>query len=337
MSINSLISVIMPVYNAEKYLRESIESILNQTYKNFEFIIINDGSTDYSLKIINEYYKKDCRIKIISRENKGLVYSLNEGISIAKGEYIARMDGDDVCNLDRLEKQIKYMKFNPNVDILGSYVEIMADKEVSYRTINIAYEGFNVPINKNNIKNYLFLHCTICHPSSMMKKVFLEEINFYSNRYKTSEDYDLWMRALKRGYNIDNIKEPLLKYRLHKESKSQVESKSNVVLIDYTNIRLDYIEELLQNKSTYAIWGASKGGEFVKDIIAKRFPNLKLKYYIDKYKIGNLKEIDIKKPNILINTEIDYIFIATTPGRIEARKYLLDFGYKEIEEFMTLL
>ncbi len=96
----------MPVYNAEKYLRESIESILNQTYKNFEFIIINDGSTDYSLKIINEYYKKDCRIKIISRENKGLVYSLNEGISIAKGEYIARMDGDDVCNLDRLENKL---------------------------------------------------------------------------------------------------------------------------------------------------------------------------------------------------------------------------------------
>ncbi|AVQ44402.1 TPA: glycosyltransferase family 2 protein [Clostridium sporogenes] len=337
MSINSLISVIMPVYNAEKYLKESIESILNQTYKNFEFIIINDGSTDDSLRIINEYYKKDFRIKIISRENKGLVYSLNEGISIAEGEYIARMDGDDICELQRLEKQIEYMKSNPNIDILGSYINVLSDKGVSSSTINIAYKGFNVPINKNNIKNYLFLHCTICHPSSMMKKAFLEEINFYSNRYKTSEDYDLWMRALKRGYNIDNIKEPLLKYRLHSESKSQVESKSNLVLEDYTNIRLDFIEEVLQNKSTYAIWGASKGGEFTKDIIAKRFPNLKLKYYIDKYKTGNLKEISIKEPNILINTEIDYIFIATTPGRIEARKYLLDVGYNEIEEFMILL
>ena len=100
--MSELISVILPVYNGEKYLKESIESILNQTYTNFEFIIIDDGSKDSSLEIIKEYEKEDERIIVISRENKGLVASLNEGIATAKGKYIARMDADDVSLSERL-------------------------------------------------------------------------------------------------------------------------------------------------------------------------------------------------------------------------------------------
>ena len=116
----------MSVYNGEKYLAEAIKSILNQTYKNFEFIIVNDGSKDNSVEIIKNYMKKDNRIVLIDRENKGLPYSLNEGISIAKGQYIARMDADDISLSNRFEKQIKYMEEN-KIDVCGSYIKLFGD------------------------------------------------------------------------------------------------------------------------------------------------------------------------------------------------------------------
>ena len=110
MDNNILVSVILPVYNAQKYLEEAIESIINQTYTNFEFIIIDDGSGDNSLNIINKYQKQDSRILVITRENKGLVYTLNEGINQAKGKYIARMDADDISLSNRFEKQIELLE-----------------------------------------------------------------------------------------------------------------------------------------------------------------------------------------------------------------------------------
>jgi len=114
------VSIVMSVYNAQKYLDEAIESILNQTYSNFEFIIINDGSTDKSLEIIENYAKKDSRIIVINRENKGLIYSLNEGIRKANGKYIARMDADDISLPQRLEKQVEFMEKNKNIGICGT-------------------------------------------------------------------------------------------------------------------------------------------------------------------------------------------------------------------------
>ncbi|WP_244834814.1 glycosyltransferase family 2 protein [Clostridium sp. BJN0001] len=110
--MNFKVSVIMPVFNAEKYLEESIKSVLNQTYKNFEFIIINDGSTDSSLSIINKFKSMDNRIRVIDQKNNGIVYSLNKGISTAKGKYIARMDADDISLPNRIKNQVKYMETN---------------------------------------------------------------------------------------------------------------------------------------------------------------------------------------------------------------------------------
>ena len=125
-----MISVIMPVFNEEKYLERAILSVLYQTFSDFEFIIINDGSQDDTLKIAQEFQKKDKRIKIINHaQNKGLVNSLNDGISIAKGEYIARMDGDDICVFNRFEKQIIFLKNNPEVKLVGSFIDIIDSED----------------------------------------------------------------------------------------------------------------------------------------------------------------------------------------------------------------
>ena len=122
-----LISVVMSVFNTEMYLNKSIESILKQSYKNFEFIIIDDGSTDSSLSIILNYMKKDKRMVLISRENKGLPYSLNEGIDKSIGKYIARMDADDISLSTRLAEQIEFMEKNNEIGIVGTWIEIFGN------------------------------------------------------------------------------------------------------------------------------------------------------------------------------------------------------------------
>lgn len=142
------VSVVMPVYNSEKYLKESIESILNQSYSDLEFIIINDGSTDNSFKIIKEYAKLDKRINVISRENKGIVYSLNEAIRLAKGEYIARMDADDISAPKRIEKQISFLKSHRDIDILGTQVKVVGNisndiKEKNENKLNIEFDIYD--------------------------------------------------------------------------------------------------------------------------------------------------------------------------------------------------
>jgi glycosyltransferase involved in cell wall biosynthesis len=210
------ISVIMSVYNGEKYLSLAVESILNQSYSDFEFIIINDGSTDTSLDILNKFKEKDKRIKIISRENKGLIYSLNEGINLAQGEYIVRMDADDISDSQRLEKQLKYIKDN-DLDICGSYADVI--NNLGEKVGEMKY-----PPLGNKIKFFILLHNTFIHPSVIFKKSIFEKAGGYKKSFKHIEDYELWTRLVFK-YKAGNIPELLLKYRIH---DGQITKKNNL-------------------------------------------------------------------------------------------------------------
>ena len=196
------ISVLMPAYNSEKYIAEAIESILNQTYADFEFIIINDGSTDNTSKIVQEYAKKDTRIKFVNHtKNKGLVGVLNEGISLCSGEYIARMDSDDISLPLRFEKQIMYMDTNPECGVLGTYFKIFGD-------IN---QDIQKPIN---VKTFDILSgAFVAHPTVMMRKSVIDKYGFrYDPNYKHAEDLELWSRMV-FVTEIHNLPEILLNYR----------------------------------------------------------------------------------------------------------------------------
>jgi len=218
------ISVVMSVYNGEKYLDEAIESILNQTYTNFEFIIINDGSKDRSLEIIEYYKNKDERIVIISRENKGLIVSLNEGIEKAKGKYIARMDADDICFSTRFEEQLKYMKEN-KLDLCGSWVQPFDKK--------IVHNLWTYPEHHSDIVFRSFFISSFAHPSVMIKKNIFSKLK-YEN--EVAEDYKLWCDIMLSGAIVGNIQKVLLKYRLHEnqitltKSKELRESSNNISL-----------------------------------------------------------------------------------------------------------
>lgn len=214
-----MISVVMPVYNAQKYLEEAIKSILNQTYKDFEFIIINDGSTDKSLDIIEKYKNKDGRIVLISRENMGLVHTLNEGINVAKGKYIARMDADDISLSQRFEKQVDFLE-ERDLDICGSHY-LSVDE---YNNIN----GLNLtPLSHKLCFLSLASKVPFAHPSVLIRKSFLKDYNllYGQSEFNIAEDFDLWMRMYQKGAKFGNVNEILFYYRVLNTSLSKLNNK----------------------------------------------------------------------------------------------------------------
>lgn len=331
----SMISVIMSVYNSEKYLKESIESILTQTYKNFEFIIIDDGSTDNSLNVISQYKKEDNRIKVITRENRGLVYSLNEGIALAKGEYIARMDGDDISINYRLEKQLSFLEENEDISILGSSIYVFGNRDIEQ--MGKSEKWFEQKLAQQDLEK-IFLHaCAIPHPTIMMRKSIFNVLKGYKDDFKTAEDYDLWLRAIKNGLKIAKLDDKLLRYRVHDTSKTSKE-ESNFFMLEFViKAKLNYLNSTLENKRNYIIWGASNGGNKTYEIIKQKYSRSNLVAWVDKFKKGRFNNINIIKPEEVNSLNFDYIFIATTPGKTEAENYLENLGYKFKEDYCYII
>ena len=217
MSPNPKITVLMPVYNCELYIKEAVDSILNQTFSDFEFIIIDDASTDATVSIIRSY--NDSRIYLVEKTfNTGLTNSLNHGLSIAKGEYIARMDGDDVSLPERFLQQVAFLDKNLDVVVCGGYFKIIGMDKI-----------ITVPENHEDIKLAMLKDCAIAHPTVMMRKETLKQHSLmYDITKEPAEDYDLWTRLLSIG-KLHNLQKVLLNYRVH---NSQVSQKRNVQQIN---------------------------------------------------------------------------------------------------------
>jgi len=211
LSLNGMpkITVLMPVYNCELYIKESIDSILNQTFTDFEFLIIDDASTDQTIALIKTY--TDARIKLIVKPvNNGLTNSLNQGLKLAKGDYIARMDGDDISLPERFAKQVAFLETNLDTILCGTWFSIIGSGDVA-----------KVPENQDEIKVALLKGNCIAHPSVMMRKQVLEELPIaYDAEKESAEDFDLWVRLIALG-KLHNLQEVLLKYRVHDAQVSQ--------------------------------------------------------------------------------------------------------------------
>lgn len=206
-----MVTVLMSVYNGEKFLKEAIESILNQTFTDFEFLIINDGSTDKSVEIIESY--KDSRIRLINNEkNLKLIASLNKGVSLARGKYIARMDCDDVSMPERLEKEVNFLESNTDHGLVGTYYTVIDGEGKEQR--NVSY-----PSSNDLIKLFLSLNCPLAHGSIMGRAELFKQNQYGSKESYAVEDYELWTRMAKET-KIHNIPEYLFKYRIYGESFS---------------------------------------------------------------------------------------------------------------------
>lgn len=233
---NPKISVIMPVYNASEYLPEAIESILNQTYSNFEFIILNDNSTDNSLTIIEKYHVIDKRIQLINKtKNVGPATLRNEGIDVAKGEYIALMDADDISELTRFEKQIAVFNNNCDIDLCATnYTKFCENKNEEY------VKHFE---NHPEIKYNFLFGCYIANPTIMMKKKILDGYRYNSSFFPV-DDYELLSRLI-LNFTFYNIQESLLKYRWHENNISQTKKVNIDNLTD--RIKLNQWKKIDEN------------------------------------------------------------------------------------------
>ncbi|MCC3155280.1 glycosyltransferase [Hymenobacter sp. BT770] len=279
MGNNPFVTVIMPVFNSELYIEEAINSIINQSYKNFEFLIFDDGSTDNSLALIKKY--KDKRLTVFHHSvNTGYVRHLNEGLKLAKGDFIARMDADDIAKPDRLQKQLSYLITNPDVGVCGSQVELFGDR----------LDKMMVPKDHESIRIALMSYCPIWHPTVMIRKSLMAENNSnYNTAFLYAEDYDLWTQLINRT-RFHNLDEMLLKYRIHNQQvsstkKSIQRKESGLIIYNYLQglgfnlgiLTPDFVGCL----SIYADESDSvdKYSNFIKMARLICFQNLKLKVF----------------------------------------------------------
>ncbi|PEL82492.1 glycosyltransferase family 2 protein [Bacillus wiedmannii] len=214
------VTVLMPVYNGEEYLQDAIDSILNQTFNDFELLIINDGSIDGSLDIVNSY--QDPRIKLVNNEsNLKLIKTLNKGLRLASGKYIARMDSDDTCHPRRLEIQVGMLDRNPEIAVCGTGMKVIGKK----------YARPFLVKGEKTIKNYLAVKNCMAHPSIMMRKDIIEKYNyFYDEQFIHAEDYELFQR-ISENHKVININKPLLNYRLSASGISRVYEKEQEEMV----------------------------------------------------------------------------------------------------------
>ena len=211
-----LVSVVMPVYNGEKYVAEAIDSVLKQTYANLELIVINDSSTDGSVKIINGYKKLDPRIVLIDNtfENRGLVGALNLGLSAAQGDFIARMDCDDICLANRFSRQLTFLHQHPEVDLCGSWVKPFG---------KISQLVWQYPVEHIDIALRLLFNSAFAHPAVMFRRNLLSSGYQYDKQFRHAEDYELFTRLCDQS-TFANVPEVLLMYRTHNENVGTIHS-----------------------------------------------------------------------------------------------------------------
>lgn len=230
-----LISVVLPVYNGEQYLGEAIDSVLAQTVRNFELLIIDDGSKDGSRHILRDYALRDSRVRVVFRENCGLANTLNELIEMARGTWVARMDSDDIALPHRFARQLEWLGLT-GADMCGSWVKRFGTWDKRIVRLRETDEA---------IKAEMLFSCPFAHPTVMMRTVLVKELR-YNAAWDRAEDYELWERAAEAGWKMTNVPEVLLLYRMHGSQISTTKSEMQRKLT--LEIQRRYWKYLFQTK-----------------------------------------------------------------------------------------
>ncbi|WP_413306933.1 glycosyltransferase [Bacillus sp. 1P10SD] len=276
------VSVVMPVYNSERYLKEAIDSILNQTYRDFELIIVNDGSKDNSKEILDEI--KDARVKVIhSEQNNGAAKSLNIGINLASNDWIFIHDSDDISYPTRIEEQVKRIQSQPDLVLICTKIECFSDSQNIDWDKARAQEAYHNKLNSGKeIMDIRFHGCPIMHGTVAFSKKAFNIAGGYNPTYKIAYDYDLWLRLFQLG-PIDIVPNVLYRYRIHEHSLSHTDWLATINEVNIISTK--YIRELLRSKighePVFIIMGPKKGVENFRRLIAPANKLKVMKYFTD--------------------------------------------------------
>jgi len=296
----------MSVYNGEKYLKKSIDSILGQSYPNYEYIIVNDGSNDNTKSILESI--SDSRIKIIHQDNIGLTASLNKGILLSKGEYIARQDADDISLVDRLEKQVEYFENNKDYVLAGTNSYLINE-------INEHIGIYQLPRTDTEIRWTILFRNPFCHSTIMIRGNILRNNQIlYNEDLKTAQDFDFLYRIIKYG-KTENMEIPLVEYRVHPDQMGKLynsEQQKNALLISKMNLanigfNLSEDEVIKLRKWAYEFPASiNKGDIYFCELLLRILNKFKMQPFVDKNIFKSIKNSYISKICNAINRDNIY-------------------------------
>lgn len=327
-----LISVILPFHNARLTIVNAIQSILHQTYEDFELLIINNNSTDLSKDISIEFASKDTRIKLLSETQQGVVFAANTGMKAAKGQYITRMDADDIAHPERLERQLNHLISHPDIAISAT--------QVHYKTANEDLNDFSHFIdwsNKltswNDIYQNRFVEFPVVNPTLMFRRFLLEEVG-YLKEGGFPEDYEWFLRAIDKGFKIEKLPLPLLDW--HDSSSRLTRTDPRYKSDAFFRIKTEYLAKHLKNinQTKVWIWGAGKLGLKRSQLLLNH--GIEILGYIDIKKGKQLNGFScVHFEDIQIETQPFIIsYITNRNKRDEVRSFLESKGYQESENYI---
>jgi len=334
------VSVLMSVYNGEEYIRESIDSILKQTYSDFELIIVNDGSTDQTREIIEGY--QDKRIKLFNfQENKGVGAALKFGLTQVNGKYIAKADSDDINHPERLYKQKIYLDNHSDIALVKTLLEYFPHNETvansqRFRYIkNIMEKQKNDIITPEDIKEKLFWYCCVSHATIMGRTDVIRAIGY--DEIRICEDYKLFYQMNKNGFKMATVPEVLVKVRVSESSVTATTESQEFVSVMY-GIKQEEINNLFKKQSKVYIWGSGSMGQNLSNVLRKHDLDFVGFVDSDEKKWGQAIEgKTVFPPNILERNGMNNkILVASQPGKIAIVDCLKKMGYKHLQDYVVL-
>ncbi len=334
---NPDISILLPFYNAASTLAQCLDSILNQTFTNFELLAINNGSTDDSQAVVVAKMGSDPRLKLLNLEKAGLIPALNLGLKVAKADIIARMDGDDIMHATRLEKQLHFLKQNTNCSLVACTVDLFP-KEM----IKDGYWEYirwqNSCITPEDIRDEIYWESPLAHPSvTFVKKDVLALGGYRDGPFP--EDYDLWLRMNLAGLRMEKLPESFLDWREVSTRLSRNDPRYNRDAFDI--LRAEYLaqDSRLKQERPLVIWGAGRPTRLrAKHLLDKGF-ELAAWIDVDKNKIGNrVWDVMVHPPDWLIQKEKPFVLsYVTVRGAKEKNRQLLEgMGYQRGRDYLMV-
>ncbi len=339
-----MVSVILPVYNSAGTLRECIESVLSQTLRDFELIAVDDGSSDESLQILEEFSRRDRRVKVLRRSHRGIVSALNDGLKEARGEFVARMDADDLMHPSRLEAQLQWMEENPGVSLCGCLVEVDSlEGELSSGVLRYR-DWSNSLVTHEQMVREIFVESPIVHPTFFGRRELFLKLSGYRD-VPWAEDYDFILRAYLSGHRFGKVGERLLLWRDRSDRLVRVDERCKRKAMFRAKVHY-FLELLGDRKIEIAVAGTGPSGRMVAESFMER--DVRISFFIDNRESPPGRKVmgidaygfpgEIPSGFLYSRRNVHYVLCV---GEEEGRKMLIrqlkEAGFKEGENYTRFL
>lgn len=329
-----LVSVILPYYNAEAYLSDAIESILSQSYTNLELLLVDNNSLDKSKEIAAKYAKRDRRVICLATSNQGVSHAHNHGLSYASGEFIARMDADDISHPDRIRAQKAFIKSNPEVGLVGSCVKFDSTVE-KHEGLASFVDWSNAIQEQKDIIFNRFVELPIVNPTFFIRRSIIDTYGSYHHG-DFPEDYEFLLRIINHGVKVAKLPDPLLIWRDHATRLTRTDERYSAEAFFDVKVMylINHLEKTKQIDQPIWLWGAGKLGKRKASLLQKKGLRIAGFIDIDTHKVGDncvhFSNISKDKQPFILS------LVSNRNKGKEVKNYLMSLGYSEFEDFILM-